>query len=151
MHGVFRQRPDAVQGGGAETEEGLMATRPMELPVFAPDEAAQHLGLRREDVLYLAGMFLQDVKAWRETLETVAVQPDLLRAAAHRLKGEAANLGAQALRAAAFALESAILSGSCRVQTEELRLALLAELEAFAQEMHDGWQGKEAGVSKVTD
>ncbi|MFV0421307.1 Hpt domain-containing protein [Oleidesulfovibrio sp.] len=111
-----------------------MGTRVMALPVFDPDGAASHLGLRREDILELTKMFLQDIPSWRESFAEAAINTEQLRTASHRLKGEAANIGAQALRTAAYNLEQAVLNGFDRVAVEEIRLLLLEELDVFARE-----------------
>lgn len=108
-----------------------MERRVVALPVLDIEGATRHLGIRREDVLELVKMFLQDASSWRECLQQPECNSGGLRASAHRLKGEAANIGAQALRAAACNLEQAIVYEHDSAAVEQLRMQLLEEFEVF--------------------
>lgn len=102
--------------------------------VLDREGAIAQLGIDGESYAVLLGLMQNELAEWNVFFSSGSVQPrEALRTGAHRLKSDAANVGAQCVRQAAAALEMAIRNSADDGEVETYLTALRSALEELAR------------------
>lgn len=106
------------------------------LPVFDEDSALEMIGGERDFLMELLDAFRETLTEYLDELQAAMTKSDThaITCAAHAIKGSAANICAERIRAVAAAMEECARDGNLDYM-DEMYESLVAEVERFGTEV----------------